>query len=241
MTSIRRPLLSALCLSTICLVTPPHVEARAGEEAGAPATGGVTGTVTVWRGSSDGRAKDDRSGVVVYLDFEPDPDLAASEDPPPVREIHQIDKSFRPAISAVEVGTEVRFPNDDKIFHNVFSLSKTKRFDLGLYKSGTSKSVVLTRPGVIDVYCNIHPEMWAKVVVLPHRFFAVTDRDGRFELRDVPPGTYPVAAWHARGEPARGEVTVRPGGVATLELAVVETPQSTVHTRKDGTPYGRYQ
>lgn len=226
----------ALCL-TLAAFAPPS-PATGGATAVPATTGRVTGAVKIHKGSAEGRLKDDRSGVVVYLDFEPDPEHAP---PTAVHEIRQVEKAFTPAISAVVVGTEVGFPNDDKVFHNVFSLSKTKRFDLGLYKSGTTRTVVLSRPGVIDIYCNIHPEMWAKIVVAPNRHFAVTGPDGRFELRDVPPGTYPVVAWQTRGEPAQGEVTVTAGGVATLELVLVETPQSTIHTRKDGTPYGRYQ
>lgn len=226
---------SLLCALSLVLVAPA---ARADGDALAP--GRVAGQVTIHKNNPTGPTKEDRSGVVVYLDVEPDPEQEPTEDPP-VREVRQIDKMFRPAVSAVVVGTEISFPNDDKIFHNVFSLSKTKRFDLGLYKSGSTKTIVVTKPGVVDVYCNIHPEMSAKIVVLPNRWFYVTGPDGKFEIKDVPPGTYPVVAWQARGEPARGEVTVAPGGAATLNLTLVETPQSTLHTRKDGTPYGRYQ
>lgn len=239
---LRRSLLSALALALAAVA--PDVDAAAPAHASASASARVTGEVTVRKGSLTGPLKDDRSGVVVYLDFEPDPEhplAAAAAAAPPAQRVHQIDKSFRPTISAVVVGTEISFPNDDKIFHNVFSLSKTRRFDLGLYKSGTTRSVTVDRPGVIDVYCNIHPEMWAKVVVVPNRLFAVTGPDGRFELKGVPPGTYPFVAWHAGGEPTEGEVTVPPGGAANLQITVVDTPQSTLHTRKDGTPYGRYQ
>jgi plastocyanin len=226
----RRSLLCAL----LALSAAP---ARAAGET--PAAGRVAGQITIVKTSPTGPAKEDRSGVVVYLDVEQD-ELALTDDPP-VHEIHQLDKAFRPNVSAVVVGTEISFPNDDKIFHNVFSLSKVKRFDLGLYKSGSTKTVLVNRPGIIDVYCNIHPEMWAKIVVVPNKWFYVTGADGKFELKDVPPGTYPVVAWQARGEPARGEVTVTAGGAASLNLTLVETPQSSLHTRKDGTPYGRYQ
>lgn len=207
-------------------------------------TGAIAGAVTITRGGPDGSAKADRSGVVVYLEIAADDEDAELAEPaevtPPVHTIRQLNKTFVPAVSAVLTGTEIQFPNDDMIFHNVFSLSKTRRFDLGLYKSGTSKSVTPTRSGIIDVYCNIHPEMAAKILVLDNPYFAVTGQDGAFRIAGVPPGTYPYVAWQARGEPVRGEVTVAAGAQARLDLALVETPQSSLHTRKDGSPYGRY-
>ncbi len=205
-------------------------------------TGAVTGTVAIFKDGPAGKPKADRSGVVVYLEgamsIEMEDSLIAA--PPAVHAIRQVNKVFTPAVSAVVRGTEVSFPNDDMIFHNVFSLSKAKRFDLGLYKSGTSKSITLTRPGIIDVYCNIHPEMAAKILVLDNPHFAVTGADGKFTIAGVAPGTYPYVAWQARGEAVRGEVTITAGGEARLELTLVETPQSSLHTRKDGSPYGRY-
>ncbi len=171
-----------------------------------------------------------------------DPALARrlQDAPPPPHTLRQVNKTFVPAVSAVLRGTEVQFPNNDMIFHNVFSLSKARRFDLGLYKRGTTRSITLTRSGVIDVYCNIHPDMAAKILVLENPYFAITRADGSFEIPGVPPGTYPYVAWHARGEPVRGELTVTAGATTRLALTSVATPQSNLHTRKDGAPYGRY-
>lgn len=243
----------AHALAALLLIAPaaapvappaPVTPAPAPAPVAAPAanTGTIAGAVTITRDSPTGKPKADRSGVVVYLEAAMDIELEDRllESPPPKHEVRQINKTFVPAVSAVLRGTEVGFPNDDMIFHNVFSLSKVKRFDLGLYKSGTTKSITLTRPGVIDVYCNIHPEMAAKILVLDNPWFAVTGADGRFEIAGVPPGTYPYVAWLARGEPVRGEVTVTAGGQVQLDLNLVETPQASVHTRKDGSPYGRY-
>ncbi len=225
-------------------ITPPIAPAPApAPVASAPATTGiVTGAVTITRDSPTGKPKADRSGVVIYLEAPMDPEQEDRllAEVPPVHEVRQINKSFVPAVSAVIRGTEVRFPNDDMVFHNVFSLSKVKRFDLGLYKSGTTRSVTLTRAGIIDVYCNIHPEMAAKILVLDNPYFAVTGADGGFSINGVPPGTYPFVAWQVRGEPVRGEVIVSAGAQARLDLKLVETPQSGAHTRKDGSPYGRY-
>jgi hypothetical protein len=135
----------------------------------------------------------------------------------------------------------VTFPNHDKIFHNVFSLSPTARFDLGLYKEGTAKSVEMKRAGEVDVYCNIHPEMAAKIKVLDTPYYAVTAPDGAFRIDGVPAGTYDVEAWYAHGDAWKGKVTVDEGGVAKVDPAVVEKEVSVKHTRKDGTPYGRYK
>jgi len=214
----------------------------------ATSTGTIAGTVVITRGGPDGKPKADRAGVVVYLDVVIEPgseglseaNSAAPAAPATVHAIRQVNKAFVPAVSAVVKGTEVTFPNDDMVFHNVFSLSKSKRFDLGLYKAGTTKSVTLTRPGIIDVYCNIHPEMAAKILVLDNPHFAVTTADGRFTIPRVPAGEYPYVAWLARGEPVRGVVTVTAGGEARLDLKLVEVPQANLHTRKDGSPYGRY-
>jgi hypothetical protein len=230
-----------VALLSVAPVTAP-TEPSAGPTPAAQTVGTVTGAVTIHKDSATGKLKADRSGVVVYLEAPLDPELEDRllDAPPPVHAIRQVNKSFTPAVSAVLRGTEVSFPNDDMIFHNVFSLSRTKRFDLGLYKSGTSRSITLSRAGVIDVYCNIHPEMAAKIVVLDNPWFAVTGADGSFTIAGVPPGTYPYVAWSARGEPVRGELTVIAGAATRVEIGVVETPQSGAHTRKDGSPYGRY-
>lgn len=208
------------------------------EAAPAPAPtklGELRGEVRLTR---DGRLLKDRSGVVVYLEGVPGPAPTPATEP---LKIHQRNKTFLPRVSAVVVGTTIDFPNDDRIFHNVFSLSRALRFDLGLYKSGSSKSVVATREGVVDIYCNIHPEMAAKVVVLETPHFAVTGEDGRFAIEGVPPGTYPVVAWQSVGKPFRGQVTVRAEGTTSLTIDLEQGTREDSHLRKDGTPYGRYK
>ena len=157
------------------------------------------------------------------------------------KEVHQKDQTFSPELTVVVKGETVDFPNDDKIFHNVFSLSEVAKFDLGLYKSGVTKSVAFNQTGVVDVYCNIHPEMAAKVKVLDSGYFAVTGPDGRFKIDRVPPGKYPIVAWPMYGDESRGEIEVTPGGNATVKLSVVERARPRSHVRKDGTPYGRYK
>ena len=155
--------------------------------------------------------------------------------------IHQKNQTFRPELVVVPRNATVEFPNDDKIFHNVFSLSRAARFDLGLYKSGTTRSVQMRRAGVVDVYCNIHPNMVSQIKVVDTPYHAVTGADGRFRITGIPPGSYPVTAWVPYGEEYKGRVVVEPGKTARLELTLKAGQPPRRHLRKDGTPYGRYQ
>jgi plastocyanin len=199
----------------------------------APPAGAVAGTVTI---EKDGASKANRSNVVIYLEKVPGPPPK-----PQTRAIHQKDLTFSPGLMVVVKGSTVDFPNDDKVFHNVFSVSKGAKFDLGLYKSGTTKSVTFKEAGVVDVYCNIHPQMAAKIKVIDSLHYAVTSADGAFRIKNVPPGTYPIVGWQAYGKEHRGEVTVTSGGTAQVQIALVEGDVSQRHLRKDGTPYGRYK
>ena len=101
-----------------------------------------------------------------------------------------------PHVLAIVAGTTVDFPNNDRTYHNVFSLSKTRSFDLGRYAAGHSKAVRFDRPGIVRVFCDIHSHMSAFILVFAHRYFAVTDDDGRYRIDNVPPGTYTVVAWN---------------------------------------------
>jgi plastocyanin len=146
------------------------------------------------------RSAAERRRAVVYLESAPQ---GAFEEPRERRaRIDQRDETFVPHLLAITVGTTVDFPNNDITYHNVFSLSKTKPFDLGRYARGKSKSVTFDRPGIVRVFCDIHSHMSAFVLVFNHRFFAVTDADGRYAIADVPPGTYTVSVWN---EAVKGE------------------------------------
>ena len=212
------------------------VAGAAGPAAAAAPTGTVTGTVSVAR---PGGGTADPSGVVVYLESVPEVLPAEAERPHP--QVHQRDLQFSPALTVVVKGTTVDFPNQDKVFHNVFSFSEASKFDLGLYKSGTSKSVTFRRPGVVNLYCNIHPEMISKIKVLDTSYYAVVKKDGVFRLEHVPPGSYPLVAWQAYGPEFHGQVTVTAAGTTTIAIKLTVGPPETAHLRKDGTPYGRYK
>jgi plastocyanin len=152
------------------------------------------------------------ANAVVWL--EADTALATR---PPKAVLHQRSLKFAPQVLAVRTGTVVDFPNDDRVFHNVFSFRDGKRFDLGIYPVGATRQVTFTEPGVSRLFCNIHPNMAGYVVVVDTPWFATSDADGRFRITDVDPGTYTWRAWRAAGTPAAGSITVRPGAV--LEVA----------------------
>lgn len=200
-------------------------------------TGTLTGHVTVREG---GRPRDDGSQVIVYVDV-PRAQCASATAPATSPAIHQSDLRFTPDLVAIPRGGTVDFPNDDRVFHNVFSLSRTKRFDLGLYRAGESRSVTFDRAGVVDVYCNIHPDMVAQIFVLETPYFAVTTVDGGFIIPNVPVGTWDVVARQRWGEESRSQVTITRGGSTAHDVQVDAGQRAQSHTRRDGTPYGRYR
>ncbi|MGI0014650.1 MAG: plastocyanin/azurin family copper-binding protein [Nitrososphaera sp.] len=110
--------------------------------------------------------------------------------------IDQRDMKFLPRVLPVLVGTAVDFPNNDKVWHNVFSASEAKKFDLGLYAPGNSRSVTFDKPGVVRILCNVHPDMEAYIVVKGHSYFAAADKRGIYQLNGAPLGKYRLEIWH---------------------------------------------
>lgn len=143
----------------------------------------------------EGPARDvvDRRRAVVYFESAP---KGAFEDRDGGRAaMDQRHETFVPHLLAITVGTTVDFPNNDRTYHNVFSLSKARRFDLGRYAAGRSKAVRFDRPGIVRVFCDIHAHMNAFILVFNHRYFSVADAEGQYEIDRVPPGTYTLVAW----------------------------------------------
>ena len=152
----------------------------------------------------------DRRRSVVYLETAP---RAAFEQREDVRvKLDQRNEAFVPHVLAIVAGTTVDFPNNDKTYHNVFSLSPTKPFDLGRYAAGHSKSIRFDRPGIVRVFCDIHSHMSAFILVFAHRHFTVTDEEGRYRLDNVPPGTYTVVAWNESAATESRRVVVGESG-----------------------------
>jgi plastocyanin len=169
-------------------------------------------------GAAGPRDLPDMRRGVVYLETAP---RGAFEDRDTGRVVlDQRNETFVPHVLAITVGSVVEFPNSDRIYHNVFSLSKPQRFDLGRYATGTSKSVRFDRPGVVRVFCDIHSHMNAFILVFSHRFFDLTEADGRFSLSAVPPGNYTVVAWYEGEARDTRPVTVTAGAMVDLDFVV---------------------
>jgi plastocyanin len=161
----------------------------------------------------------DRRRSVVY--FETAPQGAFEDHERAGAAMNQENESFVPYVLPVMVGTTVEFPNRDRTFHNVFSLSKTQRFDLGRYATGRSKSVRFDHPGVVRVFCDIHSHMNAFILVFAHRFFAATDESGAYRIDNVPPGTYNLVVWtDGRVRATRGVHVGEDGGVVNQDFVV---------------------
>jgi plastocyanin len=160
----------------------------------------------------------DRRRSVLFLETAPQGAFEDADLPRPV--LDQRNQTFVPWVLAIPVGTTVDFPNSDPTFHNVFSLSKPRRFDLGRYPKGAVRSVRFDRPGVVRVFCEIHAHMNAYILVFAHRYFATTDDAGRYRIPGVPPGRYRLVLWHDGREREVREVEVPAGGTAEADFAV---------------------
>jgi len=153
----------------------------------------LTGKVDL--SGSDSRVSD-KSGVVVWLN--PTGSETQASPPPEKRQLLQKNKTFSPHLLVVPVGSSVEFPNQDPFFHNVRSLFEGKRFDLGLYEAGATRTVVFNRVGISYIFCNIHPEMSAVVIALKTPYYGISDRAGTIAIPNVPAGRYELHVWHER-------------------------------------------
>jgi plastocyanin len=169
-------------------------------------------------GSPVGHDVPDLLRSVVYLESAPRGAFETNEGGHAIMD--QRNETFVPHVLAITTGTTVDFPNSDKFYHNVFSLSKTRPFDLGRYAAGASRPVRFDRAGIVRVFCDIHSHMNAYILVFNHPFFAMTGAEGRYRIENVPPGTYGVIAWNEGTSSETRPVTVPDGGVAELDFTV---------------------
>jgi len=198
----------------------------------------VTGTISVVRTPASS-SKVDNADAVVWLK----PLSGAASAAWRRFKILQQHKRFEPHVLAIPVGSVVDFPNLDPFFHNVFSMFDGKRFDLGLYEAGASHSVTFDHAGVVYIFCNIHPEMSAVVVVTDTPYYATSDHSGKFSIPDVPLGRYLVTVWHERGKLDGAsdypqEVTISPQNAMLPPIRLTDSGQLLApHKNKYGHDY----
>ena len=225
----------AFCAAAV-VIAGPHLAARTaaaiGGQGRGPRRGTIRGRVDLRRalppaearpnvaslGTSTPHDPTDRLRSVVYLEAAP---RGAFEQTEPAQAVmDQRNETFVPHLLAITTGTTVTFPNSDRIYHNVFSLSKARTFDLGRYAVGRSKSIRFDRPGIVRVFCDIHSHMNAFILVFSHPYFAITDTDGRYRIDSVPPGAYSVIAWNEGLTSDPKPIAVPDGGVVELEFTL---------------------
>ncbi|HKE16205.1 MAG TPA: hypothetical protein VKB80_15115 [Kofleriaceae bacterium] len=227
--------LAALATAALAAAAPSPARAQASDESEPPKTGArggtVRGAVSVTRAA--GATTRSWSPILVYLVgfTEPAPGATA--------QIVQRGKEFLPSLLGVTAGQQVSFPNGDPFYHNVFSPSSVRKFDLGQYPPGATRSRSFPKTGVVDVYCNIHPQMSATILVLPNRRFATAHRDGSYSIEGVPPGTWTIYAYSRRADkPVGKQVVVTAGATTTVDFRVTETRVDFNHLNKYGEEYG---
>jgi len=196
-------------------------------------SGSVSGTVTLL---SKGAARPDASNAVVWLEGVHQPGDAAGTARGQMKSDR---KKFAPRVLVVSKRAKVEFPNADPIYHNVFSVSGANRFDLGLYRSGASRSKEFDEVGLVRVYCNIHPQMVGFVMVVDSDFAAVTGPDGKFRFENVPAGAHMLKVWQEEaGAEKEIPLTVRPGAEAAAPISLdVSGYKVEAHKNKYGKEY----
>lgn len=184
-------------------------------------------------GTIVGKVTGGNGDVIVYVE-----DIVGSAQGTAV--MKQENKQFVPQVLTVPRGTRVEFPNADAVFHNVFSVTPDNSFDLGSYQQGVSKNVTMSRPGVVTVYCNMHPQMVGYILVVPSKLYVRAGQDGFYRLPNVPAGHHRVVAWAPNSRPVTQEIDIGDSDSATLEFELKQGRPGP-HTNKDGMAYGSYR
>jgi len=198
--------------------------------AAAHRAGDVRGRLTLLEKGS--RSGDDVGAAVVWLEG------GGGRRAPVQAEISTAEKAFSPHVLVLPVGSTIAFPNHDPFNHNVFSLSEEQPFDLGLYGRGEARSVKLERAGIIRVYCNVHSQMSALLLVRDGPYFTQPSGDGSFLLPAVPPGRYVLHVWHERAPEVTRPLEVPAGGLADVAIELdARGYRFKPHLNKYGQPY----
>jgi plastocyanin len=172
------------------------------------------------------RRDDEYRNIVIHLESET-PLAPAASTGPRQHSMAQEGETFIPHVLPIVVGSTVEFPNHDPIFHNVFSLSGPKTFDLGRYPQGDTKSVKFDRVGIIPVFCHIHSDMSAIIMVLGNPYFTVPTVDGHFRIENIPPGVHTLVAWHERTGPVETQIEIKDGQTLEINITVpIENDES---------------
>ena len=232
--------LAAVYVLTIALTcTLPGPVSAAGADNAEPTGAGITGNVYIKKKLTGQRMRfrlypdfkpvppptpqqkreDEWQNVVVYLEPEvstPVPGSVTTDN----LQMAQLGETFIPHVLPVLVGSTVEFPNQDPIFHNVFSLSGTRTFDLGRYPKGDSRSVTFNQSGVVPVFCHLHSDMSAIILVLETPYFTVPNTEGAYRFENIPPGAYTLVAWHARSERVEKKVEVNADQILEIDITV---------------------
>ncbi len=192
----------------------------------------------------NGHPLNNASKAVVWLTPVGAPVEPPRQESSQIPQLVQKNKSFHPSLLVIPVGGKVEFPNHDPFFHNVFSLFEGKRFDLGLYESGTTRFVQFDKPGVSFIFCSIHAEMSAVVIALATPYYAISDSRGDLSIPNVPPGRYELQVFHSSVAPDElhalsREVTITPGATSLGTFTLAESDLTLAHKNKYGRDYDR--